>query len=821
MKKIIFWLILVYIFVFFGFSFAVIFEDNLEENVIRQPWWFWDNCIKNEYDKSASFVNTTVNNQPARSWSYDYMTRRFPLYASANRMNPPYTDALRYRWWKRLWCVDNVWFNNQSPPWSDRSWLKIRDKFSWPSTTPRFDLFYVKDGFLWSEDKSNLANTNSVNGKYWVTESHCYGEFEKMVSSGEAVSNPTKYYQNSMFKTFLNLSWQWLWTWSWRFIKYADNKKIFDWTNVNTIDEFAKKISEQRTQSFDQNKVWRYQAAINIMQCDKIMLDGKLWNYTIKSFCNCFCIQPDDERCTNLNGPESQITTCWPNTQSKLCINGTWQNAKIIWPLCPCGPSEDSPPRQKTTNWRQCPSSCIPVKETVSDNNNVDYWNFKSDVPNTPSPIVDLCNNIDYFLPDDTATPQQEIWWITLYDISCTLKNDILDFKKESSAPFCCMEPLDLKKIKIKKDNTITEVNSCCVMPDAIEEPKCTDLTWVLACWPWTNKTTCTVLSWTTSVPNVPICPCGDGESWQFDEEEDKRECPCVEDPNKWCIDEYYKNYDFNQTYDQNKDKRVASPKTCSNTNKLNWEATHCKTPAWWIKEICPCGQNKDKNRENSWTQNEKISRSCPCEVTTEQDLYNCTNLEQAQEWETCGSSDWYDYKECCFDEQCIKKSAICVMCENWTPFVKKWWKRICPCKDWEKRDNTKKKCVCDPAQQCCWIELNTQFPWIWRCILFGDTNDVAETWTNQYGQWNTTSTVNILNAFPFLMQSLQKIFMTVFLLICFGMIIYAGVKMTTYWYDTAASSEAIGIIKKVAIAIALIWTSWLILYIINPNFFR
>jgi hypothetical protein len=74
-----------------------------------------------------------------------------------------------------------------------------------------------------------------------------------------------------------------------------------------------------------------------------------------------------------------------------------------------------------------------------------------------------------------------------------------------------------------------------------------------------------------------------------------------------------------------------------------------------------------------------------------------------------------------------------------------------------------KTKCECKSG--CCGIKLNTNVPWIGRCIEFGNTNNLDKTYTNEYGDGNTTLTVNILNAFPVLMSALGKILLTCILL--------------------------------------------------------
>lgn len=89
---------------------------------------------------------------------------------------------------------------------------------------------------------------------------------------------------------------------------------------------------------------------------------------------------------------------------------------------------------------------------------------------------------------------------------------------------------------------------------------------------------------------------------------------------------------------------------------------------------------------------------------------------------------------------------------------------------------------------------------------MTNDPNDPSYTNGN-----DDTVVVNPLNAFPVLMTWIVKILMTLILLICFGALIVAGVMMTIpEQYDTGK-----WLIKKVVVAIALLWLSGTIRYCI------
>lgn len=117
---------------------------------------------------------------------------------------------------------------------------------------------------------------------------------------------------------------------------------------------------------------------------------------------------------------------------------------------------------------------------------------------------------------------------------------------------------------------------------------------------------------------------------------------------------------------------------------------------------------------------------------------------------------------------------------------------------------------VCDAEKCNCGTKLNTSIPFIGRCIMYKKTNN-----TNQW--WTDTVSINALNAFPVLMGSLMKILMSLILLVAFGSLIVAGVMMTVP--DQYESGKKL--IWKVVYAIALLWLSGTILYLINPNFFK
>lgn len=127
-------------------------------------------------------------------------------------------------------------------------------------------------------------------------------------------------------------------------------------------------------------------------------------------------------------------------------------------------------------------------------------------------------------------------------------------------------------------------------------------------------------------------------------------------------------------------------------------------------------------------------------------------------------------------------------------------WFGGCVCEDWFTRiDSVCTKCDWDKV--CCGVKLNTDIPFIWKCIAFKSQDSDSE--------------ITEENAFPTLMAWFTKLLMTVILIVCFLVIIVAWVLRTTWdskkWKD---------MIKWVAIALALLWASGVILRLVNPNFF-
>jgi len=102
----------------------------------------------------------------------------------------------------------------------------------------------------------------------------------------------------------------------------------------------------------------------------------------------------------------------------------------------------------------------------------------------------------------------------------------------------------------------------------------------------------------------------------------------------------------------------------------------------------------------------------------------------------------------------------------------------------------------CIDKEACEWIALNTCFPIIWNCI-WGDGD------------------INSTNVFPSMIWALTKIVVALILVVCFILIIYAGIL-----WSMDKPKEAKDWLKRVAVTVLLLWFSGAILRLINPNFF-
>lgn len=125
--------------------------------------------------------------------------------------------------------------------------------------------------------------------------------------------------------------------------------------------------------------------------------------------------------------------------------------------------------------------------------------------------------------------------------------------------------------------------------------------------------------------------------------------------------------------------------------------------------------------------------------------------------------------------------------------------------------ENGKSKDATSKAQEtktwwgeCKGIKLNTDFPFIGRCI----------------GLSASDQGVNQTNAFAYMIKAIMKFIITVIMVTSVLMIVAAGVLMTTAGVEKSNYSKWLEMIKNVARALAMLWASWVLLKLVNPNFF-
>lgn len=113
----------------------------------------------------------------------------------------------------------------------------------------------------------------------------------------------------------------------------------------------------------------------------------------------------------------------------------------------------------------------------------------------------------------------------------------------------------------------------------------------------------------------------------------------------------------------------------------------------------------------------------------------------------------------------------------------------------------------------CEGIKLNTNVPFIGDCIT------IREPWKEAPNNPNGTEVTQV-SAFPRLMGGLTKIMMTLILSLSFLLVIVAGIMMVVGGANKTYYDKWIKLLKIVITALAVLGTSWIVLRLINPNFF-
>jgi hypothetical protein len=110
-------------------------------------------------------------------------------------------------------------------------------------------------------------------------------------------------------------------------------------------------------------------------------------------------------------------------------------------------------------------------------------------------------------------------------------------------------------------------------------------------------------------------------------------------------------------------------------------------------------------------------------------------------------------------------------------------------------------------------VQLNVPLPFIGDCIELTTSNSTE-------GARDGSISINQLNAFPVLIKWISKIIVTLIMIFSVIVVIFAWVMMTTSVANEGNYKTWLDMLKKVIIALILLWTSWLILKLINPTFF-
>ncbi len=169
----------------------------------------------------------------------------------------------------------------------------------------------------------------------------------------------------------------------------------------------------------------------------------------------------------------------------------------------------------------------------------------------------------------------------------------------------------------------------------------------------------------------------------------------------------------------------------------------------------------------------------------------------------------WGQTVKCCNPQPAWSTTTLCNVAGskylNKPNSVLSFWSQSCECAKWYgdlyHPDWTTTCELCSTPGVCCGVKLNTTIPFIGNCIAT----------TAQ----DPTSTINETTAFPILVTALVKILISVILIASFVMIVAGGVM-----WSTGDAKWGKDLIIKVAIGLAILGASGVILRLVNPNFF-
>lgn len=188
--------------------------------------------------------------------------------------------------------------------------------------------------------------------------------------------------------------------------------------------------------------------------------------------------------------------------------------------------------------------------------------------------------------------------------------------------------------------------------------------------------------------------------------------------------------------------------------------------------------------------------------------------------WSSC--PEWKEVEwSCCKPISCDNPPQANWECES--GYVIQWTCCVMECsvpteerhcnRSWWDWNDSKCKCECNPNKWCCGVQLNVPLPFIGDCIEMTTNNSTA-------GSRTGSISVNQLNAFPVLVKWITKILVTLIMIFSIIVVIVAWLMMTTSVASEQNYKTWLEYLKKVLISLILLWTSWLILKLINPSFF-
>lgn len=269
----------------------------------------------------------------------------------------------------------------------------------------------------------------------------------------------------------------------------------------------------------------------------------------------------------------------------------------------------------------------------------------------------------------------------------------------------------------------------------------------------------------------------------------------------------------------------------------LAWQEIPFKSANLWHRYTCNRYPNEierldsycDKESNSISDRNQNISCwmpwlkchicKCPTWMKTDIEWKCCRDGNTDKNWKCCPT--WETPNE---NWECGKDPLLSPLTALWPGQV---WSATSQTSQQTTWDNNQTTCLRDSKWNCCkkiyydielgkevcceGILLNTSVPFIGQCIVFRRSNEKQpEAWL----------VVDEETAFPILMWGLSKILVSIILLVGFVWMLVGGVMISASGGTEDWAKKGKKIIWNIISALALLWASWVILRLINPNFF-